>query len=137
MIKKIFAASWLLISSFTGANAMDEKQGLEHITVESAYQLILDNLENEEFMILDVRTPSEFDSARVEGAINIDYYASDFSSKLDSLDKEKLYLVYCRSGNRSGKTLKIMSKLGFKNALNMLGGIKQWNSLDLPTIPTI
>ena len=52
--------------------------------------------------------------------------------KLKQLDKNKTYLLYCRSGNRSGKTLKVMKKLGFKSAYNMQGGMKAWIRANYP-----
>lgn len=79
---------------------------------------------NENTVILDVRTPSEFSSNHIKGAINIDFYGSDFETKIKALDKNKDYKVYCRSGNRSGQTVNLMKKLGFKEVENV-GGITQ------------
>ncbi len=47
--------------------------------------------------------------------------------ELEKLDRNKKYLLYCRSGKISGKTLKMMNKLGFKEAYNMKGGILAWS----------
>lgn len=71
-----------------------------------------------DLIILDVRTPSEFTSSHVKGAINIDFYSSDFKDKINQLDKSKDYKVYCRSGNRSGQSVSIMKTLGFKKVEN-------------------
>lgn len=79
---------------------------------------------NENTVILDVRTPSEFSSNHIKGAINIDFYSADFEAKIKALDKNKDYKVYCRSGNRSGQTVNIMKKLAFKEVENV-GGINQ------------
>ena len=51
---------------------------------------------------------------------------------MDTLDKAKVYLVYCRSGNRSGRTLQLMEELQFTMAYNMLGGIGRWVQEELP-----
>lgn len=77
-------------------------------------------------ILLDIRTPSEFNSGRIAGAINIDYYEPGFQSELEKLDKEKQYIIYCNSGNRTSSTLAIMKKMGFKNVVDLRGGITAW-----------
>ena len=77
----------------------------------------------DKYLILDVRTKAEFDQLHLTDAINIDFYASDFKTQIDSLDKTKTFFVYCRSGNRSGKTMALMKELGFKKVYNLAGGI--------------
>ncbi len=76
------------------------------------------------FVIVDVRTPSEFEESHVAGAINIDFLNSEFKNKIAQLDKEKPYKVYCRSGNRSGQAMNLMKSIGFKNVEN-LGSLMQ------------
>lgn len=71
------------------------------------------------FQILDVRTPEEFSASHVEGAQNIDFLNSSFQTKIQNLDKNKIYKVYCRSGNRSGQAEKLMKSLGFKDVENL------------------
>jgi phage shock protein E len=79
-------------------------------------------------MILDVRTPAEFAQGSIKGAINIDVNAADFKEKIASLDKEKSYLIYCRSGMRSVKACNIMAENGFAKMFNLLGGYQAWLS---------
>jgi len=67
-------------------------------------------------------------------AVNIDFYASDFESQLDMLNKDKVYLVYCRSDNRSGQAVDRMEDLGFIEAYDMSGGINAWNDAGYPTV---
>ncbi len=83
-------------------------------------------------VVLDVRTPEEFDQGRIAGAENIDFYASDFSTRLDALDKDAPYFVYCRSGNRSASTIDIMRDLGFTSVYELDGGIVSWAEAGLP-----
>jgi len=101
-------------------------QIIKNITPQEAFDLIQDNKENPDFVILDVRTPEEFAEGHLENAHNLDFYSKSFREGLNKLSKEKIYLVYCRSGRRSGETLEIMKELGFKKVYNMLGGIIQW-----------
>ncbi|EKF84815.1 rhodanese-like domain-containing protein [Methanobacterium formicicum] len=97
----------------------------------SAFEMILKNKQNPEFILLDVRTLGEYNQSHIEDSIQIDYQSRDFEKKVQELDKSKTYLVYCRSGMRSGASVDIMSKLGFKNLYNMAGGIMGWENCGL------
>jgi rhodanese-related sulfurtransferase len=108
-------------------------QILNTINPEQAFTLIQDNKNNPDFVILDVRTPEEFADGYIENAINLDFYSEVFRDELDKLDKDETYLIYCRSGNRSGRTLPIMEELGFRKVHNMHGGIVEWQAKGLPT----
>ena len=90
------------------------------------------NKDNQSFIIIDARTPQEFANEYIENAVNIDYYSEEFQNELNELDKEKTYLIYCLSGNRSGRALAIMKELGFREVYNMLGGIIQWKAEGYP-----
>jgi rhodanese-related sulfurtransferase len=111
-----------------------QTQVLENISATEAYNLIQNNAVNLNFIIIDVRTADEYNAERIEGAININSSASDFSSQLDMLDKDKIYLLYCRSGNRSGNAQDTMEGLGFTEVYNMSGGINAWKASGYPTV---
>ena len=83
---------------------------------------------DKEVIILDVRTPAEFAQGAIKGAINIDVNASNFKEKVSALDKEKSYLIYCRSGMRSVKACNIMSENGYRQLFNLLGGYQAWTN---------
>jgi phage shock protein E len=68
-------------------------------------------LEQERFVI-DVRTPEEFAEGHVEGAVNINLQAPDFSAQIADLDAEEQYVVYCRTGNRSAVAAAEMAGIG-------------------------
>ena len=70
----------------------------------------------------------------IEGAINIDFYAETFEDELGILDKDKVYLTYCRTGGRSGPTLLIMEELGFLEVYHISGGLVAWLEEELPVI---
>lgn len=82
--------------------------------------------ENGNFELLDVRTPGEFSDSYIKGAVNIDIMQPDFPSKIEALDKNKSYLVYCRSGQRSLNAMNFMKEHGFKEVHNLEGGIMAW-----------
>jgi rhodanese-related sulfurtransferase len=101
------------------------------ITPKEAYDLIEKNKDNPHFLILDVRTPEEFSNGRLENAVNLDYYSESFLVEIQKLDKNDKYLIYCQSGNRSGKVLVKMKELDFQEVYNMSGGISAWIEEDL------
>lgn len=81
-----------------------------------------------DIVFLDVRTPEECEDGMIPGAIAINFRDADFKAKVSALDKEQEYIVYCRSGNRSGQAVTIMKEAGFKNIKNLLGGYSSWNN---------
>ena len=85
------------------------------------------------FVLLDVRTPGEFRAERIEGAVQIDYLAPSFRVEIAKLDRGKSYLVYCRTGHRSGGAVKMMRDLGFTDVSDLAGGITKWKEAGLPT----
>jgi len=89
---------------------------------------------NSEIKILDVRTGFEFNRGHLKDAINLNYYSRKFKDELSKLDKNATWLVHCRSGVRSSKTLPIMKRAGFTNIIHLTGGINDWNKAGLPVI---
>ncbi len=96
------------------------------ITAPDAYNLIQKYIGNPNFVILDVRTAGEFNSGYIAGAINIDYESTQFNADISKLDRNKQYLVYCRTGIRGAFATQIMMSLGFKEVQNLTGGITAW-----------
>ncbi len=118
----------------TGTPSPQATQIIENITPQEAFALIQQNQGNPDFVIIDVRTPQEFAEERIEGVINIDFYSETFQDELNILDKDKSYLIYCRTGGRSGSALDIMEELNFREVHNMTGGIIQWKAEGFPTV---
>lgn len=88
----------------------------------------------EGLVILDVRTPDEFDAGHLEGAVMVDFYEPDFAERIAELDPDVPYLLYCRSGNRSGQTRAAMANLGFTDVADIDGGILSWMEAGLPIV---
>jgi rhodanese-related sulfurtransferase/thioredoxin-related protein len=78
--------------------------------------------EEEELVILDVRTPQEYDEGHIAGAININILSEEFEERVKSMDKNGVYLVYCKSGGRSITAVKVMTDLGFEYIYHYPGG---------------
>ncbi len=107
-------------------------EAIETISPKQAAELVLKEKGNADFVILDIRTFPEFQTGHLNRAILLDYYSSTFVEGLKQLDKNKIYLVYCRSGNRSGKALALFNQLGFEQVYNMAEGINGWIRAGFP-----
>ncbi len=86
----------------------------------------------EDVEVLDVRTPEEYTEGHVAGATLIDFYEPDFADQIDLLDRGRTYVVYCRSGNRSGQAVALMAERGFTAVNDVDGGIVAWEAAGLP-----
>jgi rhodanese-related sulfurtransferase len=83
-------------------------------------------LGQDDFVLLDVRTEGEHELMHIDGDSNLDYHSPDFYRSLLKLPRDKTYLVYCRSGARSGRTVELMRELDFAGAFNLAGGLNAW-----------
>jgi rhodanese-related sulfurtransferase len=84
-------------------------------------------LSKNDYSLIDLRTSWELmDTWVIPWAMQIDFYASDFKDKLSALDKNKKYLIYCRSWSRSGQTLSVLKTLGFINVVELEWWINMW-----------
>ena len=124
-MKRIFiavSAVLMLISLLVGCNDGTHKNAYEQITPAEA-KALMDS--EDEYIILDVRTPEEFAERHIEGAILIPDY--EIGEKAESIltDKEQLILVYCRSGRRSKNAANELATLGYTN-IKEFGGINDW-----------
>jgi len=104
------------------------------VSAKEAVDLIDKHNGDSNFAILDIRTPGEFQSGHLQSAILIDFYSQTFADQLSRLDKEKKFLIYCRTGNRSARSLEIFKKLKFQKIYHMANGISTWYSEGFPVV---
>lgn len=95
--------------------------------------LVKANETNPDFVILDVRTPSEWNNYHLLGSINHSTGSATFDAELAALPKHKRYLLHCQSGSRSAGAFTKMKNLGFAEVYEMIGGISAWRNTGLPT----
>ena len=126
----VFLAGMLTVSTIQA----EEEAGnaVEKIEVTAAQDYVA---HHEDAVIMDVRTPAEFDLSHITGALNVNVQDDDFESMVAGLDKDRTYLVHCtrNPGNgRSSRALETLQSLGFKNLYNIEGGYIAWKDADLP-----
>ena len=116
---------WLIIFFMTSCTYLRPKQNsMSNLTQNEWVEQLA---AHPQAVVLDVRTEEEFESGYIPNAQNIDLrMGPGFIEALESLDKEKTYFVYCRSGARSAQACQLMSQLGFTSTYNLLGGILEW-----------
>ncbi len=100
-----------------------EVKMVENVNSGTFSQLIQDN---NDAVIIDVRTPMEFNHGHIPNALLIDISSPSFVNEIELLDKSKTYLLYCRSGNRSFYAGKEMINRGFEKVYNLVNGILGW-----------
>lgn len=104
-------------------------QQVQQVTSTEAAKMLASK---KKFVVLDVRTPGEFNSGHIKGAINIDINDRDAEQKIKKLDRNANYIVHCRTKNRSQAAVEIMQANGFKNIYKMHDGFAGWSQNNLP-----
>ena len=91
--------SLLLVCVFHSCKQTPKAQSLKLISTDEMIEL----MDTEEIQLVDVRTPSEYNEGHVPDAQNINFYDENFDQQIETLDKSKPIIVYCKSGGRSAK----------------------------------
>ena len=109
-----------------GENAKGKDAAIQKINVDEF------RLATENSVIIDVRTPGEYESGHIKNAININVSDSNFQEKIAQLNKNEKVYVYCKIGSRSNKAANILVKNGVKQVYDLNGGIISWQRANLP-----
>jgi rhodanese-related sulfurtransferase len=124
--------SILFLISVLGLTPAHGGNFYRNIKAKQAEKLILEHAAKGDLIILDVRSPGEFEKGFIKGAININFWDKDFVDSVSKLDPKAIYLVYCASRVRSSGAMKKMKSLGFEQIYNMKGGMFAWRTANLP-----
>lgn len=121
------------------AAAGDAEAAVDAASARPAYGLVTPSVAAElavdpDVVVIDVRTPEEFAEGHIAGALPIDFNSPGFTDSVAELDPAADYLVYCRSGNRSGQAVALMQQLGFQRLWDMDGGVTAWTAAGLPLV---
>ncbi|MEM7572678.1 MAG: rhodanese-like domain-containing protein [Bacteroidota bacterium] len=118
------------VFTFTGCNGQTTSES-------STPTAIFENIDLDRFeemrasddvdiVLLDVRTPGETSEGMIPGALHIDYRAADFAEQIAQLERDKTYLVYCKSGGHSARASQLMQELNFSEVYNLEVGYMGW-----------
>lgn len=119
----------LLITAFLSCALLAHaSEPVKHVQAVEASKIIAEG----KTAVIDVRTAEEFAEGHIQGAKNIDVFASDFKAQLGKQDKKQPVLVHCQSGGRSTNSLEVFQKLGFEKIIHLDGGFSGWKKAGLP-----
>jgi rhodanese-related sulfurtransferase len=122
---------FLVLLFFAGACKPVGKEEARFLLPPQAFNETLEKTSNA--IVLDVRTPEEYSRGHIKNALLNDINNSAFEQKLEELDKDQTYFVYCKAGVRSRKARDLMLAKGFKTVFQLEGGIDDWTAAGLPT----
>jgi phage shock protein E len=114
-------------STSTAATPVQETQAITKVDPATAESLVKQGV-----TVLDVRTPEEYATGHIAGAVNVNWEGADFAAQVKQLDPAKPVLVYCHSGNRSGQAVQVMEQEGFQRIFDLGGGVLAWNAAGQP-----
>ncbi len=126
---KILLLALLAFFAFTGISLAQSTDSATVVSVETFEKM---SKKKKKTVILDVRTPEEVAEGHLAGAKNIDVQNELFQQNIDQLDKNKTYLLYCRSGKRTAVAGAKMKAAGFKKVYMLDGGITSWKEKGKP-----
>ena len=133
--KPFFPALVILASLFAVALAQADanvEEPIADIAVDEAIEFVAIH---DDVVILDVRTPLEYEMSHITGAVNVDVQNESFEDNVIALDPGKTYIVHCTknpAGGRSSRALETLQDLGFKNLYSLEGGYIAWQEAELP-----
>ena len=115
------------------AQASDDGQNtVTAIEVNAANEFVA---RHENAVIMDVRTPVEYEMSHITGSVNVNVQDESFEDMVVALDPDKTYIVHCTknpAGGRSSRALKTLKSLGFNNLYSLEGGYVAWKDAELP-----
>lgn len=110
-MKKIIVIILLLVTY-----ACNKKKAVTHIPIQRY-------IPNSTDILIDVRTPDEYQTGYLAHAINIDFKEENFLQNFEQYDRKRPLYIYCHSGRRSRKASELLEKMGFEKIINLEGGI--------------
>ncbi|WP_194767124.1 rhodanese-like domain-containing protein [Tamlana sp. I1] len=119
-----------LMLTFFSCNQLASQDGYSDLDAQAFNKAVAED----SMLLIDVRTPKEFEAGHLKNALNIDFLADDFAENIKKLNSEKPVYIYCRSGKRSKKSVEIFQKAGFTQIYNLDSGFLGWKSENLPIV---
>ncbi len=86
----------------------------------------LENMAKEGAIILDVRSPQEYQEGHIDGAVLIPEYELRITAKEMLKDKKQVIVVYCPSGFRSKRAQRLLNYMGYENVYNLYKGLENY-----------
>jgi len=114
----------MLVAEFKQLLDDVRREGVEEINF---LDLIEMQQEGEDFLLIDVREPSELAGGMIPGAVSLPRGMLELDIDKFTTDKDKQIVLYCAGGGRSLLSAYMLGKMGFRNVLSLVGGYEQWS----------
>lgn len=85
-------------------------------------------IQKDSVLLIDVRTPQEYEAGHIENARNWNFYDEDFFSHFEEFEKDRPIYLYCKSGGRSSNAANKLTEMGYKNIHELKGGMQAWKA---------
>jgi len=131
MTRRLFLALAVPIALCATASLASAQQKEATIKIVSPSQAVKALKKNPKMVVIDLRTAKEFAQGHIPKAINIDFTGEGFEKEIAKLDRKKSYLIHCRSGARSARSLPTWKKHGFTDVIHLKTGILGWQQVGL------
>lgn len=99
---------------------------LETIAQDIKQSELSSTLETTGATLVDLRTPEEIAKGMIIGSKTVDFFGDDFMTQMEQFPKDEALVLYCASGGRSAKAMKMLNKSGWKEIYNLLGGYGEY-----------
>jgi rhodanese-related sulfurtransferase len=133
--KPYFSVLLILVGLFVISLAQADDDGQDLVTTIEVNDAREFAARHENAVIMDVRTPVEYETSHIPGAVNVDVQDESFEGTVAALDPNKTYIVHCTknpANGRSNRALQILQRLGFKHLYSLEGGYVAWQDAELP-----
>ncbi len=133
--KPYFSVLLILVGLFAISLAQADDDGQDLVTTIEVNDAREFAARHEIAVIMDVRTPVEYETSHIPGAVNVDVQDESFEGTVAALDPNKTYIVHCTknpANGRSNRALQILQRLGFKHLYSLEGGYVAWQDAELP-----
>ena len=128
--------SFILLSFLINGFCIAQKPIYKDLTCIETFELIQEFKDDTNFIIIDFRPKKMHNAKHIKNSICYDVFDNNINDYLNSLDKEKIYLIYCAIGYKSSIALKKMKKLNFKTIYHLYKGIREWDKQGFEVIST-
>ena len=121
----------IMLLCFSIAGLANAQTIVKHVDAATFQKYIAEN----KYELIDLRTDGEIlKKGMIKGARQIDYFAKDAETTISKLDRKKTYLIYCAGGGRSGECAELMTRLGFKEVIDLEKGFDDWKRRGLEVV---
>ena len=130
-MKVVVAGLFIVVSIVTFVSLQCSAKATAQSSV-AASPYLIERVANNEWLLIDVRSPQEFADGHIPGAVNMPHDSiNDYIADLEG-HKDKPIIIYCRSGRRAQLAMKVLQDMDFSEVMHLEGDMLGWSAAGLP-----